>query len=88
MTHERTSSSGDSEVLVYRLDEVAGLLKVSQRTIYNLVRHGDLVGRRIGSRVVVPRTSVEAFLRKDHATGEEGKRRRRGSATRTRRGSR
>ncbi len=77
-----------SEILVYEIDELAKLLHISVRTIGNLLRNGSLVRRKIGSRTVIPRTSVEAFLRRDHATGEEGKRTRRGSAKGTRRGSR
>lgn len=59
--------------LAYTVDEVATALRVSPRTIRNLLREGELVRRKVGSRTIIPRTSVEAFLRKDHATGE-GKR--------------
>jgi len=41
---------------------------VSERTIGNLLRRKELVRRRIGSRTLIPRTSLEAFLKKDHAT--------------------
>ncbi len=76
------------EILVYEVDELAKLLRVSPRTIGNLMRNGSLVRRKIGARTVIPKSSVEAFLRRDHATGEEGKRPLRGSAKGTRRGSR
>jgi excisionase family DNA binding protein len=54
--------------LVYTVEETAALLKVSRRTVNNLLRRGELVRRKIGSRTIIPRTSIEAFLRRDHAT--------------------
>ena len=81
-----TSQPSVPEILVYEVNELAALLRVSPRTIGNLMRNGSLVRRKIGKRTVILRTSVEAFLRRDHSTGEEGKRRR-GSA-KGRRGSR
>ncbi len=86
-----SASQPSPEILVYEVNELAKLLRVSPRTIGNLLRNGSLVRRKIGSRTVVPKSSVDAFLRRDHTTrvpGEEGKRKRRGSASNTRRGSR
>ncbi len=48
--------------------QAAAYLNVSERTIGNLLRRRELVRRRIGSRTLIPRTSLEAFLKKDHAT--------------------
>jgi excisionase family DNA binding protein len=48
--------------------QVARFLNVSERTVGNLLRRRELVCRRIGSRCLIPRTSAEAFLRKDHCT--------------------
>jgi excisionase family DNA binding protein len=83
------------EAIVYTVPQAAKLLKVSERTISTMLRLGRLVRRKIGGRTVIPRTSVEAFLKRDHPgraalpqTAEEAKRPHRGSATRTRRGSR
>jgi excisionase family DNA binding protein len=63
--------------LAYTMDETATALRVSARTIRNLLRAGHLVRRKIGARTVIPVSSVEAFLRRDHPTGMEGKRKRR-----------
>jgi excisionase family DNA binding protein len=57
--------------LVYTVDEAARALTVCPRTIRNLVRCGELVGRKIGSRLVIPRASAENFLRRDHPTGKD-----------------
>jgi excisionase family DNA binding protein len=54
--------------LVFTIYQTAALLTVSPRTIWNLIRAGELVGRKIGTRTVIPKTSVESFLRRDHAT--------------------
>jgi len=48
--------------------QAAAYLNVSERTIGNLLRRRELVRRKIGSRTLIPRTSIEAFLKKDHAT--------------------
>ncbi len=60
--------------LVYTIDETALALRLSSRTVRNLLRAKQLVRRKVGSRTLIPISSVEAFLRRDHATGEEGKR--------------
>jgi excisionase family DNA binding protein len=60
--------------LAYSVEEVAVALRVSPRTIRNLLREGQLVRRKIGARTVIPVSSVESFLRRDHATGQEGTR--------------
>ncbi len=91
-----SASQPSPEILVYEVNELAKLLRVSPRTIGNLMRNGSLVRRKIGARTVIPKSSVDAFLRRDHTTrtekdsvpAEDGKRPHRGSVTRTRRGSR
>ena len=61
-------AGGALEPLVYTIDETAFLLKVSPRTIRNLLRRGELVRRKVGARTVIPKTSVEGFVRRDHPT--------------------
>lgn len=53
-------------LLTYK--QAGALLNCSKRTIENLVANGSLVRRKIGNLARIPRTSIEAFLRKDHAT--------------------
>jgi excisionase family DNA binding protein len=50
--------------------QVAMLLNVSERTINNLLAQRELVRRKVGARTLIPRTSVEAFLKRDHQTHE------------------
>jgi excisionase family DNA binding protein len=54
--------------LLLTKQQAAALLNISVRTVGNLLRMRELVRRRIGSRCLIPKTSVEAFLRKDHQT--------------------
>lgn len=51
---------------------VAGLLSVSVRTVDNLIARGELVCRRVGRRVLIPRQALEQFARRDHATRPSG----------------
>ncbi len=81
-------SSAVVQPLVYTVDQAAVALTLCPKTIRNLIRSGRLVHRRVGTRILIPKICLENFLKKDHPSGEKEKRARRGSATRTRRGSR
>jgi excisionase family DNA binding protein len=54
---------------LWTVPQVAAYLNISSTTVWNLLRAGQLVRRRIGAKTLVPRTSVEAFLKRDHETG-------------------
>ncbi|MGD0955577.1 MAG: helix-turn-helix domain-containing protein [Candidatus Acidiferrales bacterium] len=54
--------------LLLTKEQTARLLNVSVRTIGNLLARRELVRRKIGTRTLIPRTSIDAFLRKDHQT--------------------
>lgn len=56
------------EPLLYTKEQAAHALNVSVRTIGNLLRRRELVRRKIGSRTLIPKTSIEAFLKRDHLT--------------------
>ena len=57
--------------LLLSVEQVAVLLNLSPRTVKRLLALRELVPRKIGSRTLVPRTSVEAFLKRDHQTETE-----------------
>jgi len=57
--------------LLLNIFQVAALLGVSPGTVKNLINCGELVRRKIGARTLVPRSSVENFIRKDHVTTKE-----------------
>jgi excisionase family DNA binding protein len=53
---------------LWTIPQAAVYLNCSVSTIKNLIRCGELVRRKVGAKTLVPRTSLEAFLRKDHPT--------------------
>jgi excisionase family DNA binding protein len=53
---------------LFSIERSAAYLSVSERTIRNLIANGELVGRHIGRRTLVPFTSLQNFLKRDHAT--------------------
>jgi excisionase family DNA binding protein len=54
--------------LLLTKEQASLLLNVSVRTIGNLLARKELVRRKIGARTLIPRSSIEAFLRRDHST--------------------
>jgi excisionase family DNA binding protein len=58
--------------LMFSRRETAATLRVSLRTIDNLIGRKELVARRVGRRVLVPAQALEQFVRRDHVqpTGE------------------
>jgi excisionase family DNA binding protein len=56
------------EPALLSLKQSAAYLNVSERTIRNLLNRGELVRRRIGGRTLVPLTSLQSFLKRDHPT--------------------
>lgn len=57
-----------SEPIVLNKQKAAEMLGVSLRTIERLIALKELQVRRLGRRVLIPRTSLENFLRSDHPT--------------------
>jgi excisionase family DNA binding protein len=48
--------------------EAAQMLGVSVRTIDRLIALKELQVRRLGRRVLIPRTALESLLHRDHPT--------------------
>ncbi len=63
----RVMSEYESALLL-KVEEACKLLNVSRATLFRLMANGQLVRRRIGGATRIPRTSLEAFLKRDHAT--------------------
>lgn len=47
---------------VLTVDEAADLLRVDRRSVYGLIRSGDLHAVRVGRALRVPRWAIEHFL--------------------------
>jgi excisionase family DNA binding protein len=52
----------DQEPLAYRIRDAARLLSLSERTVWQLIKSGELPARRIGRAILVTRTAIEEFL--------------------------
>ena len=61
-------SEAESESALVPVSEACRFLNVSRATVFRLMRNGQLVRRRIGRVTRIPRTSLENFLKRDHAT--------------------
>jgi excisionase family DNA binding protein len=59
-------------LLAFSRQEAAEALRVSLRTLDYLLSQRKLRGRRIGRRVVIPRSEVEKLLRQDTPIEQEG----------------
>lgn len=66
-THIATPEAASEQIAVNK-QEAAQMLGVSLRTIERLIALKELQVRRLGRRVLIPRTSLENFLRSDHPT--------------------
>ncbi|MBN2299703.1 MAG: helix-turn-helix domain-containing protein [Acholeplasmataceae bacterium] len=51
-----------AEFTLYTIDEIADILKVTQRTIYNYIKSGDLTAIKIGKYWRVKHTDLAQFL--------------------------
>lgn len=49
-------------ITVYTVDDIAELLHVSQRTVYNYLRSGKLKSKKIGKCWKVTEEALRAFL--------------------------
>jgi excisionase family DNA binding protein len=68
MKHEPTQADFRPEPALWSVQQAAIYLGVSTRTIHNLMARGELVRRKIGSRTLIPKTSLQSFLKRDHET--------------------
>ena len=56
------------EPALWTVEQASIYLNVSTRTVKRLLAARQLVARHIGSRVLIPKTSLETFLKRDHPT--------------------
>ncbi|MFC1967417.1 helix-turn-helix domain-containing protein [Chloroflexota bacterium] len=55
-----------SDKVVFTIPEVAELLGVSRNFGYELARRGEIPFVKLGSRIFVPKASLEKLLREDN----------------------
>ncbi|MGH9683025.1 MAG: helix-turn-helix domain-containing protein [Candidatus Acidiferrales bacterium] len=68
MSPETTILERMPEPLTLNKAEAAKVLRVSIRTIDRLIALKQLPVRRLGRRVLIPRNSLQTFLKTDHPT--------------------
>ena len=51
-----------ADIKVYTLDEVADIMKVTKRTLYNYVKEGKLPAVKMGKYWRVSQESLQAFM--------------------------
>jgi excisionase family DNA binding protein len=67
---ERTRTMTEQKILFSKRD-AAEMLSVSPRTLDYLIAMRELEVRRVGRKVLVPRTEIERFAKRDHATKQD-----------------
>lgn len=60
--------------LMLSIIQASFLIGVSPRTTKRLIARRELVARKVGSRTLIPRSSIESFLKRNHETGEHRER--------------
>lgn len=50
------------DLILYTIEEVTQILKVTQRTVYNFIKNGDLKAVKVGKYWRVKHSDLEAFL--------------------------
>jgi excisionase family DNA binding protein len=61
-TMTRSQSSGPITGPLLTVAEVAGVLRVSNMTVYRLIKAGDLPALRVGKNYRIRESELEAFL--------------------------
>lgn len=54
-----------ADLKVYTLDEVADILKVTKRTLYNYIKAGELPAIKMGKYWRVTQENLQSFVSKD-----------------------
>jgi excisionase family DNA binding protein len=63
-------STRDDDIATYTADELAELLGVNRKTIYEAAARGDIPHRRLGRRLIFEKGSVLAWLRQGSTVSE------------------
>jgi excisionase family DNA binding protein len=57
-----TTETSRNERLTYTVEEAAELLGISRNSAYEAVRKGEIPTIRLGRRILIPRSRLEALL--------------------------
>lgn len=59
---------------MWQVDEVAAALRVSRRTVYRLLSAGQLERVKVGSRTLIPASSLTRYLTVNNPVARAGER--------------
>lgn len=48
--------------ILYRAEEAAAVMSLSRTAVFGLIKSGDLITVKIGSRRRIPRTSIDRYI--------------------------
>jgi excisionase family DNA binding protein len=65
MANTSTASARKTEPLTLSVPVAAAMVGIGRSTLYELVQSGDVRCVRLGKRIVIPITVIEALLRGD-----------------------
>ncbi len=64
-----------TEPLIHNPDEVAEMLKLDRKTVYEGLKRGEIPGRRVGRRWIIPHAALIEWLSLQPANVPEKRRR-------------
>jgi excisionase family DNA binding protein len=59
------------ERMAFSVAEVAGFMGISSRTVWNLIKSGELPSFRVGARVLMSKSALEQFIAQRTVKGGE-----------------
>ena len=63
--HEQNAAEEENDLRVFTPEEVATILKMSARTVFHLLREGDINGFRVGKAWRISERELRRLLRYD-----------------------
>ena len=63
--HEQNATEEENDLRVFTPEEVATILKMSARTVFHLLREGDINGFRVGKAWRISERELRRLLRYD-----------------------
>jgi excisionase family DNA binding protein len=67
-----TQNQAETHKVCYSVSETAKMLSVSTRTVWTIVRSGQIGFMRIGQRVLIPAASLQDYIDKNVAAAAQG----------------
>lgn len=76
------TTNGNSESLVFTVEEARRLLRLSRGLMYDALRRNEIPNIRIGRRILIPRSALIRLLDETEHTGSDTTEKQSGKCTR------